>query len=476
MSRDVERRTADSGARLDRLPLGRWHYRLLGLITAGLFVDTFELYSGGAVLAALVQSGWSTVQVNATFLSVTFVGLTIGAWAAGVIGDRYGRRFCYQLNLALFGVASIAGAFAPDMTTLIVLRFFMGLGLGAEVVVGYAAMAEFVPARYRGRLIAVTVLLANSSSLVALLASSVIVPTLGWRWMFLLPGVAALAIWLLRRALPESPRWLESVGRVEEANALLRDVELAVAGRRDLPDYVRGEPAPTIERTPFSALFRGQVAIRTFIGTVLTTTTGFTLYGFLQWLPTFYVQQGLTFQSSLQLPTLMSAGFIVGIALAIWSADRLGRRRSIAVTSLCAALLCAGFVLSSGAGLVVAAMLLAAALGATSTVASNIYLPELFDTRVRLRGVGLCGAVGRLATAAVQFLVVALFAWGGVPAITATLAGILGLQAIIVLILGPETRRTSLEAASQAVPESESVMPSLAGVAGARRQAMPERG
>jgi putative MFS transporter len=76
----------NAGARLDRLPMSRWHYKLIALVTAGVFVDLFELYSGGSILAALVQSGWSTMSINATFLSVTFLGLLIGAWCAGGSG------------------------------------------------------------------------------------------------------------------------------------------------------------------------------------------------------------------------------------------------------------------------------------------------------------------------------------------------------------------------------------------------------
>ncbi|MBW7970251.1 MFS transporter [Bradyrhizobium sp. BR 10289] len=297
MIQHVTLQVANSGPRLDRLPLGPWHYRLLALITAGLFVDTFELYSAGAVLAALVQSGWSTMSLNATFLTATFVGLTAGAWGAGIVGDRYGRRFCYQLNLLVFGLASVAAAFAPNMTILIVLRFVMGLGLGAEIVVGYATMAEFIPAKYRGRIIASMVLMANASSIVALLTASWVVPSLGWRWMFLLPGAAALLIWFFRRSLPESPRWLEAVGRTSEANALLDGIELASNIVTANPGSASAGRATVQSRavTPLSVLFERQTVLRTIVGVVLTTTTGFVINGFLQWLPTFSISQGMNF-------------------------------------------------------------------------------------------------------------------------------------------------------------------------------------
>lgn len=87
------------------------------------------------------------MSLNAGFVMATFIGVMAGAWAAGIVGDRLGRRFAYQFNLMLFGLASLAAAFAPNMDVLIGLRFIMGLGLGAEVVLGYGMLTKFMPAR-----------------------------------------------------------------------------------------------------------------------------------------------------------------------------------------------------------------------------------------------------------------------------------------------------------------------------------------
>jgi putative MFS transporter len=143
--------TVQAGARLDRLPISRFHHRILWLIGGGMFLDSFDIYLAGGVLGALVKSGWSTMHLNAAFLSSTFVGMLLGAFTAGVLGDAKGRKFTYQFNLAIFGIASLAGALAPSMNWLIVCRFFMGLGLGAEIVVGYGSVGEFIPPAVRGR-------------------------------------------------------------------------------------------------------------------------------------------------------------------------------------------------------------------------------------------------------------------------------------------------------------------------------------
>src|ERR1700730_12786587 len=104
--------TVNAGARLDRLPTSSFHYRIFWLIAAGMFFDGYDLYVAGPVLGAAMKSGFSTLDGNKWFLSLTFIGMTLGSLLAGFLGDRYGRRFTYQFNLMIFGLASLAAAFA----------------------------------------------------------------------------------------------------------------------------------------------------------------------------------------------------------------------------------------------------------------------------------------------------------------------------------------------------------------------------
>jgi putative MFS transporter len=107
--------TANAGARLDRLPISSFHRRIMWLIGIGMFFDGFDIYVAASVLGATLRSGFSTMGQNAQFVSVTFLGMMLGSFLTGFLGDRYGRRFTYQANLAIFGLASIAAAFAPSM-------------------------------------------------------------------------------------------------------------------------------------------------------------------------------------------------------------------------------------------------------------------------------------------------------------------------------------------------------------------------
>ena len=188
-------RIVNSGARLDRLPISRFHWRVLWLISAGAILDAFDIYLAGGVTAAMLHDGFSTLKQNAAFVSATFFGMLIGAGLAGWVGDHMGRRYSYQTNLALFGVASIAAVFAPNIETLIGLRWLMGVGLGAELVVAAGTLCEFIPPTYRGRWISMMGLVINSGLLFATFTGYFVIPHFGWRVMFAIAGVGAMIVW-----------------------------------------------------------------------------------------------------------------------------------------------------------------------------------------------------------------------------------------------------------------------------------------
>ena len=241
--------SVNAGARLDRLPISSFHHRIFWLVGAGMFFDGYDLYVAGSVLAATISTKFSTLPQNLQFISLTFVGMTIGAFVTGFLGDWFGRRFTYQINLLIFGFASLAAAFAQDMEQLIICRFVQGLGLGAEIVVGYSTLTEFVPPRSRGRWLSFMALLVVAGFPATSLLAYLIIPTWGWRPMFVIAGIGSLIVWYLRKALPESPRWLESKGRAEEAEALMQAIEKEAAAAGPLPP-----PAPTPAAKPVSCI------------------------------------------------------------------------------------------------------------------------------------------------------------------------------------------------------------------------------
>lgn len=435
----------DAGARLDRLPFSAFHRRIMLLIGTGMFLDACDIYMAPGILGALVKSGWSDLPTNATFLSATFLGMLIGTLSSGLIGDRLGRRFSYQFNLLVFGVASLAAAFAPNMTVLIALRFLMGIGLGAEIVIGYSTLSEFMPRAVRGRSVAVLSALTNTAVPVIGFGGLWIIPSFGWRYMFGIVGVAALAVWILRKNMPESPRWLETQGRAADADALLRSIETEVTQTHALPPVETGTSA-VIDSGRFSELFRGDLLRSTILGIIIGIVGSVSLYGFLSWVPTFLVKQGLSLNSSLAYTALMGLGAPLGGVFAALIADRAGRVKTLVALTLAEAALGVAYVYTQnqvqlvavGFGLTLCAYALVA-------LGFGLYLPELFPTRLRLRGVSVANSVGRLSSAGVQFVIVVLFTNFGITAVAAFLVCALLIQTIALLILGRETQNRPLE-------------------------------
>jgi putative MFS transporter len=460
----------NAGARLDRLPICSFHWRILFLIGAGMFLDAFDIYLAGGVLGTVLKEGWSTLELNAAFVSATFLGMTIGAWFSGILGDRFGRRFTYQVNLAIFGLASIAAAFAPSMTVLIGLRFVIGIGLGAEIVVGYATLTEFVPASSRGRWIGLLAVITNFSLFASSMIGLWVIPNFGWRYMFGLVGILAMIVWFMRKSMPESPRWLAAHGRPDEAEAILSAIEAEASRKGTLAPVA---PVATVEEKPGPVwrLFQPPYLGRTLLGSLLHIVVGFSLYGFIGWLPTFMVKGGHSVVSSLGYTSVMALGGPVGSLIGLVLADRLGRRLSIVCSSIAAAALGIAYpYMSDGAALAGTGFLLVTAIYVMLATGFAMHVPELFPTRYRLRGTAICATAGRIATALVQYVVVAIFAWQGLTGVLTTLAGILVLQAIVFLMFGIETKGRSLENASaiaDAPAEDRSAVPQRAADIGA---------
>ena len=442
----------NAGARLDRLPASAFHRRILLLIGTGMFLDACDIYLAPGVLGALVKSGWSDVAGNALFLSATFAGMLVGTLLSGFVGDRLGRRFSYQVNLLIFGIGSLLATVAPDMQTLIALRFFMGIGMGAEIVVGYASLAEFMPRAVRGRYAAILAAATNLSVVAVGFAGLWIIPTIGWRYMFGIIGLAALGVWVLRKNMPESPRWLESRGRLAEAEAVMQSIEQEVAAGGPLPPlHLVPIPAPA----RFSELFRPVLLRRLLVGAVIVSVSSLSLYGFLSWVPTFLVKEGFSLARSLWFTALMGLGAPIGALIAAIVADKVRRPRLIAAFCLAEAVLgCAYPFVGSGPELVFVGFGLTICAYALVSLGTGLYVPEMFPTTLRLRGGAIVGSAGRLTSSGVQFVVVSVFGAFGLVGVAGLLVCALVLQAIVVLVFGPNTSDRSLEEIAAAPSET----------------------
>jgi putative MFS transporter len=436
----------NAGARLDRLPIGAFHHRIFWLVGAGMFFDGYDLYVAGSVLAATISSKFSTLPQNLQFISLTFVGMTIGSLLTGFIGDAFGRRFTYQINLLVFGLASFAAAFAQNMEQLIVCRFVQGLGLGAEIVVGYSTLTEFVPPMSRGRWLSCMALLTVAGFPATSLLAYLIIPAWGWRPMFIGAGLGALVVWYLRKSLPESPRWLEAKGRTQEAEALLRSIEETASRTGPLPPV---KPAPVVPPVSALALLAPPLLQRLLVGSWVLITINTLIFGFVIFLPQFFLRQGLTITQSFGYTLVLAGASLVGCAIGALTSDFIGRRWSIigaSILTIATGGIYANFSAASDPTIVLSVgFVLIAAIYVQTALLFGVYTPELFPTEVRLRANGICNTLGRLATVFSPFVVGYLMQHYQLPGVIGLMIALLLVQIAAVGIFGVEPRRRALE-------------------------------
>ncbi|MFP5022097.1 MFS transporter [Pseudonocardia phyllosphaerae] len=444
----------DSGSAglLDALPLSAWHRRLVVFVGLGTFFDLYEVFLGG-VLAPILAKEWALSSLGkAAVVSSGFLGMFVGAVLLSIAADRFGRRKIFLVNLLLYSVFSLAAAFAPDLGWFVVLRFLGGLGLGAELVLVDTYLAEFLPRRARGRYTAWAYTVGFVGVPVAallggkLVAAQDIAGVEGWRWLLVAGALGALLVLVLRRVLPESPRWLELMGRPDQALAVARSVA-AKAGAPDTPPVPVESNGPVtrstaeVVRTAFSGVHRTRT-IMLVIFQILQTVA---YYGFGTLAPLVLVSKGYDVVESLGYAALSFAGYPLGSLLSVPLVERVERKWLIIGSAVAIGVL--GIVFAAG-GTPVVVVLAGFLLTMASNVFSNafhIYQAEIFPTAIRSTAGGIAYAMSRATAAVMPFVAVPLLASAGPVAVFSGSAVLIVLLCLDVGILGPRSTGRALE-------------------------------
>lgn len=435
--------------RLDRLPLSRFHRRLL--ITSGLgwMFDSMDLGIVSFVIAALIRD-WHLSNMEAGLIgSIGFVGMFIGAALAGSLSDRFGRRSVFQLTLLIYSIASGLSALAFGLVSLLVLRFFVGLGLGGELPVASTLVSEFAPARRRGRMIVLLESFWAYGWVIAALISFFVIPSFTWRAALAIGAVPAFYVFVLRRSLPESPRYLQSKGRYAEAEAVVREVEKSAGVA---PGKVSPRPAPEPGKAGTSFVERLReiwspgFARRTAMLWILWFGLVYSYYGIFTWLPSILAQNH-TLIRSFEYTLFITLAQIPGYFSAAYLVDRLGRRVTLASYLLLSGVF--AFLFGQAGSdtliLVFGCLMSFFNLGAWGVVYT--YTPENYPTRMRGTGAGLAASFGRIGGIIGPYVVGVLLGTAGIGTFTVfTMFGlVLFLIAIVVAVLGRETKGKTLE-------------------------------
>ncbi|MEE3500552.1 MFS transporter [Acidiphilium acidophilum] len=438
---------------LSELRWNRFHTVVVLLFGLGWALDAFEVTLIGNVLGALRQHFGLGAYAMSFILAAWFAGLMLGASGFGLLSDRFGRRRVFLASLVLYGVATLATAFAPDFASLIALRLIAGIGVGAEYSAINAAIAELMPRKSRGRASALVLNFWPVGSFVAAMLAwlvlSALPPDIGWRVVFGLGGMIALSAAWFRRYLPESPRWLIAAGRGDEARAVIAGIE---AGLTDIRPAMVAPLHHRVRREAgqFATLVRDYPG-RLALGALLDFAEASGYYGLFAFLP-IVVLPALDLPAD-RLPVFYlvgSVGALIGGFAAAFLLDRLGRSVTVAGFYLATAAGLVGFaaITGMGAGAIMVGFALVNLLATGSWIAAYPTFSELFPTPLRSTGIGASVAIGRIGAAMSPFLVGYVGA-RSMQAALIMLAGFWTLGAIAILIWrwggGVEARGLGLE-------------------------------
>jgi putative MFS transporter len=427
---------------LDQAGTGRFQRRLLAIFGLVWAADAMQVLAVGFTGASIAASFGVSVPQALQTGTLFFLGMLIGASLFGRLSDRFGRRRVLLITVAADAVFGLLSVFAPSLPILFFLRFLTGIAVGGTLPVDYAMMAEFLPARNRGRwLVMLEGFWAVGTVVVALAAwiASIYVPEGAWRWIFAVTALPALiGIWL-RFSVPESPLYLQRIGRTAELRSTL-DRVLRTNGKPVLGPDVVIEPAPALTR---QGIFTPALRRRTVAILIVWFLVSVSYYGVFTWLPARLADQGFGYVRGYGFLVIVALAQIPGYALAAWGVEALGRKPTLIAFLLLSALGCALFLVAGDAYLTGGAILLMSFALLGTWGALYAFTPELFPTASRGTGMGAAGAVARLGGLLAPSALAIIIAQSFATAI-ALFAVLLALSAIAAWLVDAETRQTVL--------------------------------
>ncbi len=444
-------------ARLERLPLSAWHNKIRLIIGCINFSDAFDALTVAYVLPVLIPLWHMKPTEIGGLISVGYAGQVIGGFASGWLAERYGRIPLAVANIVLFSLVSLSCIFAQNYATLVALRFLQGVGLGGEVPIANTYISEFAKSTQRGRFVILQQSMFPVGLTMVALAGTFVVPTLGWQWMFVLGGLPVLLVFPMLRTLPESPRWLASRGRHEDADRVMRRIEDLVSahGVRQLPPIPDNVPPAVTAQSRFADLFRGIYRRRTLSLWALWFCAYLITYAMSGWLPSIFrtVYHASVFAANAYGFIFNLAGLAVLVATAFFI-DRVGRKRAYTWGFLFAALplFAVGLVPNvSAMGVLALAMLSFVGIGLVPGTLGK-YTAENYPNHLRAIGSGASSISQRLSSVVGPYLVGMILPVYGVGGVFTMFAVVSVIGGIVCAMFSVETAGRTLEELSPATP------------------------
>ena len=320
--------------RLEALPVGSFHYKLLLVTGLGWLFDSMDTGLIAFVLPVLTKD-WGLTPAQAGWIgSIGLIGMALGAVLAGTVADRIGRKKVFTITVLLYSISTGLCALAWNYESLLVFRFLVGFGLGGELPVAATLMSEYAPSHLRGRFIVLLESFWGVGWLVAACIAYLLIPRFGWQIAFVIGTIPALYVFLIRLHMPESVRYLISHGRIDEAKDIILELErkLHVESR---PFAEKLSPAeleqPKAAATNFSTLWTKPFRTRTIMLWLAWFGIVFSYYGIFMWLPSIVFAQGFAVVKTFEYVLIMTLAQLPGYYAAAWLVDVIGRKYTLSL-------------------------------------------------------------------------------------------------------------------------------------------------
>ena len=434
----------DLVSRIQRLPIGKFHYTLLWVIGLGWMFDAMDTGLISFILAKMAEDWNMSPTEKGWVVSIGFVGMAIGAVCSGGLADRIGRKTVFAATLVIYSLATAACAFAPNLTWLLVFRFIVGLGLGGQLPVAVTLVSEYIPAQVRGRFIVLLESFWGLGWLCAALVAYFVIPKFGWHMAFLMGGIPALYAIVIWFKVPESIPYLINRGRIVEAHALVQQIERQCGV--EVIEHIIVKPVAEKKTVSFTQLWSGAFARRTLMLWLIWFGIVYSYYGIFRWLPSLLVKQGYSIVQSFEYVLVMILAQLPGYVAAAWLVEKLGRKATLAGFIGMCAVSAYFFGQADTVSMIMfwGCLMSFFNLGAWGVLYT--YTPEQYPTNIRAFGSGWASAIGRMGGIVAPMVVTHMMVQSnGFSAIFMMFTAVLLAVAAVILILGEETKGKTLE-------------------------------
>ncbi|WP_051871711.1 MFS transporter [Streptomyces sclerotialus] len=456
---------------IDEAPLNRFHRKLTWACAGGPFLDGYLLSIIGVALIGMSNELHLTTADESLIGAAALVGIFIGGLCFGAVTDKLGREAMYTIDLAVLVGGSVLSVFATETWQFVILRFILGIAIGADYPIATSLLAEWVPNKHRGRLLGVLILAWYVGAAAAYVVGYVMAELGGagtWRWMLASGAVLSALILLLRVGTPESPLWLVNKGRTDDAQ---KAIKRALGHTVPVDELLAASAAEqSVVQQRFRDLFQGTYLRRTLFCGLFYMCQITPMFALLTFGPTILGSFGLSEGNAGNLGSaLISIVFVLGCIPALRMVDRIGRRPviiwSFALMAVPLAVLGGGS--SVPFALVIVCFCAYALFSGGPTVLEWTYPNELFPTGIRATAGGVATSISRLGAAAGTYLLPISLSRLGIGPTMLIGAGITLVGWLVSVLWAEETRGRTL-AETSALP---GVQPQQTARSGGERRA-----